>query len=273
MDFLWGGADRDYLFGENGTDEMHGGQGDDMLWGGDDGEQLFGDDGNDYLYGEHGDDTMEGGLGRDNLEGGTGQDTLYGGADNDQLYGQDGDDRIYGGDGDDRLEGGAWQDSLEGGAGIDMLYGGTHSDYLAGGSGADRFIFKATDVTTSVNADGTVVYKHDRDVIHDFSREEGDTIDIGSMLLYVAGFNGTAQQAIDQGYLRLIEGPGRGGTQVSIFIDQNGFEPNLPNQGTGTYVAILSGTTLAEVGAEDFLVTSFGTNTQPVTQAGYFLAV
>ena len=280
MDFLWGGADRDYLFGEAGTDEMHGGTGDDMLWGGDDGDQIFGDDGNDYLYGQDWDDTLDGGRGNDHLDGDWGRDTLYGGADNDQLYGRDDDDRLYAGDGDDRLDGGRGGDSLEGNAGNDVLYGGATQfygdydyDHLAGGSGADRFVFKATDVTTSVDADGTTIYHHYRDVIGDFSREEGDKIDIGSMLLFIAGFNGSAQQAIDQGYLLLEEGPGHGGTQVNVRIDPNGFAPDPDAQGSGVFVAILSGTTLAEVGAEDFLVTSLGTNTQPVMQLDYMLMV
>ena len=140
-------------------------------------------------------------------------------------------------------------------------------------AGADTFVLKASDVTTSVDADGTVIFDHYRDVIADFSRAEGDKIDIGSMLLAIAGFNGTAQEAIDQGYLVLQEGPGRGGTQVNVFIDPNGFAPNPDAQGSGVYVAILAGTTLAEVGAEDFLVTSLGTNTQPVQQLAYMFAV
>jgi hypothetical protein len=58
-----------------------------------------------------------------------------------------------------------------------------------------------------------------------------------------------------------------------VHIDPNGFAPNPYAQGSGVFVAILSGTTLAEVGAEDFLVTSLGTNTQPVNQVGYMFAV
>jgi Ca2+-binding RTX toxin-like protein len=274
MDTLHGGADRDYLFGESGTDYMYGGLGDDMLWGGDHDDQLFGEDGNDNLYGQDWDDTLDGGRGNDALEGGSGRDTLLGGADNDQLYGQDDDDKLDGGDGDDRLDGGWRSDILAGGAGNDVLYGGitkwfgdgTH-DHLIGGSGADTFVLKASDVMKTFNPDGTVKFEHDRDLIGDFSRAEGDKIDIGSMLLYIAGFNGTAQQAIDEGYLILEEGPGRGGTQVNVFIDPNGSAPDaLLHQ--RVYVAIVSGNTLATVGAEDFLVTSLGTNSQPVNEVG-----
>ena len=93
-------------------------------------------------------------------------------------------------------------DVLEGGAGNDVLYGGAtqyYGDYgyddLVGGGGADRFVLKTADVTTRFAADGTTNFDHYRDAIGDFSREQGDKIDIGSVLLHIAGFNGTATQA------------------------------------------------------------------------------
>jgi Ca2+-binding RTX toxin-like protein len=270
-DQLWGTAADDSIWGHAGNDRIRAGAGNDYVFGGTGNDTLFGEAGNDTLDGGAGSDVLWGGDGMDKLWGGGDRDYLFGEAGDDTLHGGQGDDWLWGGDGDDWLEGGAWQDDLYGEAGRDVLYGGAGSDYLSGGSGADTFVFKATDVTTSLNPDGTIKFHHDRDVILDFSHDEGDKIDLGSMLLYIAGFNGTAQQAIDQGYLVLEEGPGRGGTQVNVFIDVNGAAPDEYGQ-PDVYIAILAGTTLADVGAEDFLVTSLGTNTQPVTQA-YLFAV
>lgn len=90
-----------------------------------------------------------------------------------------GDDRFVGGGmgddfqgfgGNDRLTGGSGNDSLNGGSGKDIIYGGFDADYLQGGSGADTFIYK--DTTDSWGG------KAHRDYISDFSRKQGDKIDL-----------------------------------------------------------------------------------------------
>jgi VCBS repeat-containing protein len=94
---------------------------------------------------------------------GTGKaDTLRGLGGKDRLDGNTGDDRLLGGDGNDTLSGGKGQDRLDGGAGKDMLTGGAQ---------ADLFVFaRVGDTTTKAP-----------DVITDFSRKQGDLIDLSAI--------------------------------------------------------------------------------------------
>ena len=97
-------------------------------------------------------------------------DVFWGGAGNDTLYGYNGNDTISGGSGADKLYGGSGNDTLKGDGGKDKLYGGAGADKLYGGSGADTFVFTSTKDST-VGASG-------RDKIYDFSRSQGDKIDL-----------------------------------------------------------------------------------------------
>ncbi len=178
-DTLYGGAGNDMLYGGDGDDKLYGGSGDDVLKGdvGDDTldggagkDKLYGGDGNDKLIGGAGNDELYGGKGNDTLEGGSGDDTLEGDAGDDALYGGKGNDTLHGGSGDDKLDGGAGNDLLRGVAGDDTLYGGKGADKLYGGKGADSFVFKSVKDST--------VKKSGRDTIYDFSRKDGDKIDL-----------------------------------------------------------------------------------------------
>ncbi len=109
-------------------------------------DKLYGDAGNDILFGQGGNDLLDGGAGNDVLYGGHGNDTLYGGAGN---------------------------DILNGGAGNDTLYGGLGNDILTGGAGADLFVWNKGDVVA-----GSVA----KDIITDFSKAEGDKLDLRDLL-------------------------------------------------------------------------------------------
>ncbi|VIO77438.1 calcium-binding protein [Bradyrhizobium ivorense] len=76
--------------------------------------------------------------------------------------------RVDASGGNDTVIGGTGNDLLYGGAGNDTLTGGLGGDELTGGSGADHFVF-----TTANDA---------VDLIHDFSRAEGDKIDVSQLL-------------------------------------------------------------------------------------------
>ena len=176
---------------------------------------LTAGDGGSKLYGGAGNDTLNGGAGADYLDGGTGADTMTGGAGNDvylvDSYGDSvvelaggGTDEIRtalgtyvlpdqvenltytgtgafqgmgnalnnvitGGSGPDRLLGGAGDDTLVGGAGDDVLVGGPGADTLTGGGGADRFFFAVGDLDAN---------SAKSDTITDFSRAQGDKIDL-----------------------------------------------------------------------------------------------
>ncbi|MFM4856425.1 type I secretion C-terminal target domain-containing protein [Aeromonas hydrophila] len=125
---------------------------------------LIGGDGNDILFGQGGDDF---------LFGGTGNDILFGGAGNDTLYGESGNDTLYGGSGNDTLYGGSGDDTLSGGLGNDILVGGLGNDILKGDGGADTFTWLQGDT-----AAGSVA----KDYVVDFSKAEGDKLDLSDLL-------------------------------------------------------------------------------------------
>jgi Ca2+-binding RTX toxin-like protein len=185
------------------------GDGDFTGIGNDQDNWIQGNSGNDYLIGLGGDDTLYGAGGLNTLQGGAGND-LYlvetndtlvefagegtdevqttlpaltlpdnfenlvhtgssdfrgtGNAEDNMITGAGGIDYLYGLDGADRLDGGAGNDVLDAGNGDDVLIGGAGGDEMGGGAGADRFV-------TSVFGDGV-------DLIHDFTRGDGDKIDI-----------------------------------------------------------------------------------------------
>ena len=195
---VFGGAGNDTIIGGRDNDDFSGGAGNDKLDGG---------DGNDHLKGDAGDDTLIGGRGADVLDGGAGNDTasyatatagvtaslatpaintrdasgdtyisietLTGRAFDDRLIGDGAANILNGGAGNDRLEGGAGNDILRGDAGADRLEGGLGRDILTGGAGADSFVFTRLADSTPAAAG--------RDVITDFTRSQGDRIDLSAI--------------------------------------------------------------------------------------------
>jgi len=81
-----------------------------------------------------------------------------------------GDDSISGGSNNDVLFGFDGRDTIRGGEGGDVLTGGLGADRLTGGNGADTFVF----LSTFDSGPG----RSARDVITDFSRADGDKIDL-----------------------------------------------------------------------------------------------
>jgi serralysin len=108
----------------------------------------------------------------ENASGTSYKDTLLGSSGANALWGQSGNDVLKGGGGNDRLYGGNGNDDLYGGSGNDDLYGGRGSDHLTGTSGSDLFIFQS--IKDSPNTSS-------RDVIFDFSRSQGDKIDLSDI--------------------------------------------------------------------------------------------
>jgi serralysin len=121
---------------------------------------MTGGDGNDTFAAGKKNDTLRGRDGNDDLEGGRGNDEIYGDDGNDTLRGEKGNDKVYGGKGDD---------DLFGAVGKDILTGDQGRDELTGGGDADTFNFDK--VSHSPAGSG-------RDKINDFSRSQGDKIDL-----------------------------------------------------------------------------------------------
>jgi hypothetical protein len=83
------------------------------------------------------------------------------------INGQKGADLLYGNGGNDKLKGEGGDDQLFGGNGRDTLNGGRGDDSSTGGAGADTFVF--TDLRNG---------KVEHDTILDYSRAQGDRIDL-----------------------------------------------------------------------------------------------
>ena len=160
-------------------------------------DRLAGDAGSNKLWGGAGDDVfLESTGGTDVLDGGSGHDVydaststrtikvdlaaggnnwlrmtsieeVRGGSTGDELRGDDGANRLVGNAGNDLLDGAGGADVIDGGAGKDKLVGGAGADWLIGGLDADRFVFSDADLRSG------------QDTIADFSRLQGDFIDLG----------------------------------------------------------------------------------------------
>ncbi|MFQ2561356.1 VCBS domain-containing protein, partial [Aeromonas caviae] len=91
----------------------------------------------------------------------------------DTLLGGDGNDILFGQGGYDFLFGGAGNDTLFGGSGNDTLFGGIGDDILKGDEGSDTFIWRKGD---------TEAGKVTKDYIVDFSKSEGDKLDLSDLL-------------------------------------------------------------------------------------------
>jgi Ca2+-binding RTX toxin-like protein len=222
----------DFLYGGDGDDEIYGGDGNDYIEGGSGNDEVIGSGGNDTLFGGDGNDEMIGGTGSDAMYGGTGDDTYYVDDANDTVIEDDtaaptgwfGDTvvttlnaygltdnvenlvydgtggftgagneqanliiarqtsesvNLYGMGGDDIIVGNTGGDWIEGGDGNDRLIGREGDDWTIGGAGADTFVFGSSD---------------GYDVISDFNRAEGDTIELNgaSITSIVNDFNGNA---------------------------------------------------------------------------------
>ncbi|MEH2165099.1 MAG: calcium-binding protein [Nostoc sp.] len=214
---LSGKGGNDYLTGKSQNDTIYGDEGNDTLDGGAGNDTLNGGTGNDNLYGGIGFDTLNGGDGNDRIfdtdgivDGGAGTDTLiadysqfdngsgvevaylrqnaifsrltgnpvlnYSNIERFEITGTQYADVLRGAPGNDILNGGAGNDALFGGAGNDTLNGGAGNDILTGGTGADKFVF-------NFNLEGL-------DVIKNFSRLEGDKIQISKIGFGVTDFSG-----------------------------------------------------------------------------------
>jgi Ca2+-binding RTX toxin-like protein len=99
-------AQRDRIYGGDGSDNLSGGEDGDFLDGGDGRDELSGDDGDDRLLGGNGKDYLYGDDGSDHLSGGAGNDMLHGGNGPDEVSGDDGSDELFGDEDDDTLDGG-----------------------------------------------------------------------------------------------------------------------------------------------------------------------
>jgi serralysin len=242
---------------------------------------LSGGAGNDRLSGGGGADTLDGGIGSDEMLGGAGNDLYIVGEAGDVVIelASEGIDTVNSsinytltdnvehliltgsakngtGNGlDNRINGNELANVLSGGAGNDTLSGGDGVDRLIGGSGAD--IFKAemnsTDVATK-RGDLSL------DMILDFSRADGDKIDLSGI-----DFNGSAAGNGAFKFVGTADGKNAGDISFKSFGNVNAAESvlgidldGIDGKGANDPVSILFGHTDND-GVADFAIVLFNT--------------
>jgi Ca2+-binding RTX toxin-like protein len=217
IDYVYGGSISTVTSTPHAGNPISGTNGSDYLLGTNADDDIRGFGGNDVLYGLAGHDSLDGGSGADVMAGGTGNDTYFvddyrdviwewGGEGTDtvvlsveapyylptavenlvlagssvigvgndlanDIRGNNYGNSLHGEGGDDELRGEFGDDVLWGGQGNDNLYGGAGQDRLIGDEGADRFSYVSMDDATAPD------YAH-TDFIYDFSRAEGDKINL-----------------------------------------------------------------------------------------------
>lgn len=215
-DTIYGGEYSDAIYGYN-ADYTSYYDGDDFLYGAGGGDYIYGDYGNDTLIGGTGDDWMYGGYGNDIYYvdsyydhaveyADQGIDSVYSSAYSyvldanvENLYLYDGAYSGYGNAGDNYIGGNSYNNYLSGGYGSDTLnaYGGgtTEYDILYGGNeyssydygynydGADKYI-----LGDSYGAYYDLNQYYDYALIQDYSKAQGDTVQLYSYGNYYLGY-------------------------------------------------------------------------------------
>ncbi|WP_439544392.1 M10 family metallopeptidase C-terminal domain-containing protein [Hyphomicrobium sp.] len=168
-DILNGGAGVDTLYGDGGNDTLNGGAGADYMYAGSGNDIYIVDDARDTIWENlnDGTDTVRTALGSFTL-GANFENLVFTGTGAFKGTGNALNNALTGGAGNDTLYGLAGNDSLVGGAGADTLIGGAGKDALSGGLGAD--VFRFNDVSESTRSAF--------DIISDFTRAQGDRIDL-----------------------------------------------------------------------------------------------
>ncbi len=188
---LYGFGGDDVFEGRGGNDTLHGGAGDDIydivtaadtvVELADEGIDTVSTRADSYVLGDNVENLILSGhlaeIGSGNalanqLTGSNRSNILFGFDGDDLLQGLGGVDTLDGGAGNDTLEGGTGNDNLAGGSGNDTLIGGAGRDVLTGGTDADIFAFFDEDFASLASS---------TDRIADFSRSDGDRIDLSAL--------------------------------------------------------------------------------------------
>lgn len=225
----------DHLIGSAGSNSLYGGDGNDLLEGG----PKLSDDPlypGDHFYGGDGIDTVSyaafvGGGDDDDAKpvdhvahAADDDDDDFNGVVVDLAHQQNnaggaaGDtyssiENVVGSSFDDSLSGDGGANNLSGGGGDDVLAGRGGQDTLTGGDDADTFVF-------SLKTD-SLAGKHNRDIITDFSSDDGDQIDLSGLAdnLHFIGNHGFTHH---KGQVDFVKGGKGDNAHVTLQVDLNG---------------------------------------------------
>jgi serralysin len=236
-DLLPGLGGDDVVLGLGGNDTIQGGDGNDFLSGGPGDDNINTGAGDDVVLGGAGNDQIGGMAGRDFVRAGAGDDfiawndptgdVVFGGRGNDTILGGDvAADEIHGGAGDDLIR--AFATSPEAASAGDRLFGGQGKDVVIGGNAADVIDGgRGDDFLTGNDGADVFIFRNNgsgNDMVTDFDPSE----DVAQLVGFDPGFDALAALSAQAG-----------GTELDL--------------GGGNSVLFV-GRTLAEFGADDFLI-------------------
>ncbi len=184
------------MFGNQGVDDMHGGDGIDAMFGDRDGDTMRGGEQVDFMWGGAGDDEIFGDQGGvlftiqgvpvrlgNLMFGNRDDDAITGGPDLDVAFGNRGSDSMVGGDGSsvplgidsDFLFGNQHDDVINGGRGHDFIFGNRGDDDLRGDSGSGGLLDPSFDVIFGNQGDDRIDGGRNLDLL--FGNQGEDVID------------------------------------------------------------------------------------------------
>lgn len=163
------------------------------------------------------------------------EDAVLLGSANLSATGSAADNTLQGNTGRNVLVGLGGEDELRGREGDDLLLGGGGADSLTGGDGADKFVFAELSQSTPGN----------RDVILDFSRAEGDKIDLRGIDAVEAGANSAFH------WVRALSGH-KGELAVSALGARRLVEGDVDGDGVADFALLVANTD--QLQQRDFLM-------------------
>ena len=190
------------IFGHNGNDVLHGGNGNNWIQGGNGNDQLFGGDRNDLIRGRAGNDYIDAGKRHDRVFAGGGNDTVIAGAGHDLVNGDAGNDTIWGGQGEDRINGGYGHNTLQFGTGTPgtVIFDDVFASYEVDFEGNNQF-----QVSSSLGSD--LIYD-----VGSFRFTDG-VIEAGELALDLSGVEQESARALNEARVS------RGLSELTLKVD------------------------------------------------------
>lgn len=149
-DIVYGNGGVNYMFVNNGDNEVYGGESDDLAYAGVDDDLFYLNGGNNTGFAGAGNDTVYADEGDDQIYGGAGDDLIYANGGNNFILAGGGNDMLYANDGDDEIDGEAGDDTIYANGGDNVITTGLGNDSVYVSSGMNTFILDADEGSATI---------------------------------------------------------------------------------------------------------------------------
>ncbi|NJO80866.1 MAG: alkaline phosphatase [Cyanobacteria bacterium RM1_2_2] len=154
-DIVYGNGGVNYMFVNNGNNQVYGGEGDDLAYAGIDDDVFYLNGGDNTGFAGAGNDTVFANEGDDQVYGGAGDDLIYANGGNNFILAGGGNDLLYANDGDDEIDGEAGDDVIYANGGNNIITAGLGNDIVYVGSGMNTFILDAGEGSATIYGFGS----------------------------------------------------------------------------------------------------------------------